>query len=186
MRGDFTTRRRCTGSRRSSRSEMMELPIHTHSAIVEMVRVGIQHRNLGEQLEDRKKNEAIQARQFAMQERGLAVQENQTALAMDEMHRRNAGNYLRSSDVRRDARTRCPTSERGEFAPAALSSCAALSRSRLIARAARPIQTMARIRPWPSSSRMRGSTIALSSWRLLESDSRGRGKLGVDVDHKLA
>ncbi len=54
--------------------EMMELPIHTHLAIVEMVRVGIQHRNLGEQLEDRKKNEAIQARQPAMQERGLAVQ----------------------------------------------------------------------------------------------------------------
>lgn len=65
--------------------EMEALPIHTHSAIVEMIRVGMQHRNLALQKAD-------QDRGKEMQERSLAIQEQQTELARAEYERRQAEN----------------------------------------------------------------------------------------------
>lgn len=62
--------------------QMLDYPMHTHSAIVEMVRVGMQHRNLCEQADDRK-------RQSAMQERALQIQEQQVELARGEADRRD-------------------------------------------------------------------------------------------------
>lgn len=64
-------------------AEMEALPMHTHSAIVEMVRVGMQHRNLQLQAEDRARNEALQ-------ERAVRIQEQQVQLAAEENQRRAA------------------------------------------------------------------------------------------------
>lgn len=55
-------------------NELEQFPMHTQSAIVEMVRVGMQHRNLAQQAE-------LQAAQQAQQERMLKIQEQQTQLA---------------------------------------------------------------------------------------------------------
>ncbi len=67
--------------------EMEALPMHTHSAIVEMVRVGMQHRNLKMQKEDKDK-------QDAMNERVVALQEQHMALARDEAERNAAREVL--------------------------------------------------------------------------------------------
>lgn len=64
-------------------AEMESLPMYTHSAIVEMVRVGMQHRNLQLQAAEKARNEALQ-------ERAVRVQEQQTQLAVEESQRRTA------------------------------------------------------------------------------------------------
>jgi hypothetical protein len=54
--------------------ELEQFPMHTHSAIVEMVRVGMQHRNLGMQAD-------VQAKQQEQQERMLKMQAQLAQLA---------------------------------------------------------------------------------------------------------
>ena len=63
--------------------DMEALPMHTHSAIVELIRVGMQHRILAMQKADKDRNDALQ-------ERAVEVQEQQIALAREESDRRNA------------------------------------------------------------------------------------------------
>jgi hypothetical protein len=53
-------------------NELEVLPMHTHSAICEMIRVGMQHRNLAMQA-------AANAENNARQERALAIQEKMRA-----------------------------------------------------------------------------------------------------------
>ena len=64
-------------------NEMEALPLHTHSAIVEMVRVGMQHRNLSMQAMDK-------ARADALQERAMRAQEAQIELAREHHQRQDA------------------------------------------------------------------------------------------------
>jgi hypothetical protein len=54
-------------------AEMEALPMHTHSAIVEMVRVGMQHRNLQLQAADKARNEALQERAVRIQEQQVRI-----------------------------------------------------------------------------------------------------------------
>lgn len=63
--------------------QLMAYPMHTHSAIVELVRCGMQHRNLQEQADDRD-------RQRAQQERMLDIQQQQVDIARAEQERRQA------------------------------------------------------------------------------------------------
>jgi hypothetical protein len=58
--------------------ELEQFPMHTHSAIVEMVRVGMQHRNLGMQAD-------VQAKQQEQQERMLKMQEQQQQAQLAQM-----------------------------------------------------------------------------------------------------
>lgn len=64
--------------------EMEDLPIYTHSAVVEMIRVGMQHRDLKMQAEDRARKEAFHAEQAEQQrlqnERAIKAQEEYVAL----------------------------------------------------------------------------------------------------------
>lgn len=56
--------------------ELEALPLHTHSAIAELVKVGVQHRNLAMQ-------HASQQEQKSQQERVLAIQEHQIQMQKD-------------------------------------------------------------------------------------------------------
>ena len=67
--------------------ECEAFPMHTHSAIVEMVRVGMQHRNLKLQAEQN-------AKQAEQQERVLKVQEQQMEL-QKMAHQREAAAQIR-------------------------------------------------------------------------------------------
>lgn len=53
--------------------QMEQFPMHTHSAIVEMVRVGMQHRNLQMQREDKERADALHERQMKLAEQQMAL-----------------------------------------------------------------------------------------------------------------
>jgi len=63
--------------------ELDGLQIHSHGAIVEMVKVGFEHRNMG-------LKKAFQDQQVAQQERALKMQEQQMALAKEAAAKRDA------------------------------------------------------------------------------------------------
>lgn len=63
-------------------AQLMNYPMHTHSAVMELARVGMQHRNLAEQKADRDN-------QIAMQERAMKLQEQQVELARAEQRKRD-------------------------------------------------------------------------------------------------
>jgi hypothetical protein len=69
--------------------EMDELPIETHSAIVELIRVGRDHRNIQMQRADAERREAeqkaAQERAYEMQQKQLA--QNQAILEADRQRR---------------------------------------------------------------------------------------------------
>ena len=64
--------------------DLEQFPMHTHSAMVEMIRVGMQHRNLALQA-------AEQQHQKEQQERVLKIQEQQAALSRMAAERQAAG-----------------------------------------------------------------------------------------------
>jgi hypothetical protein len=65
--------------------ELNKLPIHQHSAVTEMINVGIQVRNISmqrqEKLRQDEEQHELKLRQIAMQERQLGSAEEQTRLA---------------------------------------------------------------------------------------------------------
>ena len=63
--------------------ELEVFPMHTHSAICEMIRVGMQHRNLAMQ-------DAVRREQADKQERALKMQETQMKMAQDAANRTSA------------------------------------------------------------------------------------------------
>lgn len=71
------------GIAKKMNGQLEELPLHQHSAVVEMVKVGMQARALGEQ-------HAAQEAQRAMQERQLAATEAQIKLAEQQAQERQA------------------------------------------------------------------------------------------------
>lgn len=58
-------------------SELEQFPMHSHSAIVEMVRVGMQHRNLAMQDADRREANDRQERALKIQENHLQNQKHE-------------------------------------------------------------------------------------------------------------
>jgi hypothetical protein len=58
-------------------AELEQFPMHTHSAIVEMVRVGMQHRNLAMQAAAQEAQKEMQEKQLAMQQQMLDHQAKQ-------------------------------------------------------------------------------------------------------------
>lgn len=58
-------------------AELEQLPMHTHSAIVEMVRVGMQHRNLAMQAAAQEAQKDQQERALQMQQQMLDAQQKQ-------------------------------------------------------------------------------------------------------------
>jgi len=58
-------------------AEIEQFPMHTHSAIVEMVRVGMQHRNLSMQAAAQEAQKEMQEKQLAMQQQMLDHQQKQ-------------------------------------------------------------------------------------------------------------
>lgn len=67
--------------------DLEALPLHTHSAIVEMIRVGMQHRQLAMQREDAEKK-------AAQEEHMIRMRQQQLDLATEEQ-RRTAAHALR-------------------------------------------------------------------------------------------
>lgn len=72
--------------------QMEELPMHTHSAIIELIRVGMQHRNLAMQKADKDRNDA-------MQQQALNNQTQQIELMKAEAARRAAENLQSAPGV---------------------------------------------------------------------------------------
>jgi hypothetical protein len=60
--------------------ELEAFPMHTHSAILEMARVGMQHRNLAMQAQNN-------AEQKEQQDRVLAIQEHQVRMQREQADR---------------------------------------------------------------------------------------------------
>lgn len=56
--------------------ELEQFPMHTHSAICEMVRVGMQHRNLAMQDSDRREANDRQERTLKLQEQHMQMQQD--------------------------------------------------------------------------------------------------------------
>jgi hypothetical protein len=71
------------GIARKFNDQLMAYPVQTHSAIIEMVRIGRDHRNLMEQ-------KAAADAENALRQRAVTVQEQNTKLAQEEMDRRRA------------------------------------------------------------------------------------------------
>jgi hypothetical protein len=87
-------------------NELEEFPMHTHSAIVEMVRVGMQHRNLTMQADQN-------AKTAGLQERALKVQEQQTQLARMAQERESASRIqlVNAGASQNESRSAAPESE---------------------------------------------------------------------------
>jgi hypothetical protein len=65
-------------------NEMEQFPLHTHSAICELIRVGMQHRNLAMQAQKNAKDEEQRERALRIEEGNLRLiqeQERRTAAA---------------------------------------------------------------------------------------------------------
>lgn len=71
------------GIAKKMNAQLEDLPLHQHSAVVEMVKVGMQARALGEQ-------HAAQQAQREMQERQLAATEAQIKLAQEQAQRQRS------------------------------------------------------------------------------------------------
>ncbi len=65
-------------------NELEELPIQTHSALLQMLNVGLQHRNLCEQRKEKLRQDAMQQQALDNQSKAIQLEQDRRNQAADE------------------------------------------------------------------------------------------------------